>query len=49
MSIISSKRDDGTSWGTISAIWVDDSYLYIAGNSGVTRYVEKIPVEDKVE
>lgn len=46
LSIKTSKRSDGTNWGTISAIWVLNSYLYIAWNTGVTRYVERIYLED---
>ena len=46
LSILSSKRSDGGSWGTISAIWSRLWNLYVAGNDGVTLYVEAIPIED---
>ncbi len=46
LSIISSKNSSAATWGTISAIFVKSSYLYVVGNSGVTRYVERIPIED---
>lgn len=48
LSIITSKRNDGSDYGTISAIFSYNWYLYIAGNTGVTRYVEKMPLEDAV-
>lgn len=47
LSIVSSKREDGSSYWTISAIWTYASNLYIAWNDGVTRYVEALPIEDQ--
>lgn len=46
MSIFSSKRNDGNSWGQITAMWIESGYLYVAWVSGVTMYVEKIFLED---
>lgn len=48
LSIISSKREDGTEWGIISAIFVLSGYLYVHGNVWNTRYVEKISLEDNI-
>lgn len=48
LEIVSSKREDGTEWWIISAIFMLNWYLYVYGNVWVTRYVEKISVEDNV-
>lgn len=48
LSILSSKRESWTDWGTITAIFVLEGYLYVYGNVGVTRYVEKISLEDNI-
>lgn len=46
LSILSSKREDGSSWGTISAMITSSWFLYVCWNDWVTRYVERIFLED---
>lgn len=46
LSIVTSKRADGNALGTVSAIWTKDGYMYIAGNTGNTRYIDKVLLED---